>query len=125
MDLLSRKGLVKPKAPSDLEFGEDVSLEIKFSWLVPAVEVEFLRMWDSSQTAFALTFGPERGAQARAPHDMRLVATLSQHTIAAVALVQRDMVRASTVRTYKPMDALFAQQLRRIPSNLGKQIPNV
>jgi hypothetical protein len=112
LDLLIRQGLVKPKAPSELEFGEDISLEIKFSRLVPAVEVEFLRMWDSPQAAFALTFGPERGAQARAPHDMRLVATLTQHTLAALGLVQRDMVRPSAVKTYKPVDALFSQQLQ-------------
>jgi hypothetical protein len=125
VDLLVRKGLVKPKASSDLEFGEDINLEIKFSRLVPAVEVEFLRMWDSVQTAFVLTFGPERGAQTRAPHDMRLVATLTQHVIAAVGLVQRNMVRASAVQTYKPMDALFSQQFRRIPSDLSKRTPNV
>ncbi|HEV2697792.1 MAG TPA: hypothetical protein VGU90_07355, partial [Terriglobales bacterium] len=41
VDLLIRQGLLKPKAPSELEFGEDISLEIKFSRLVPAVEVEF------------------------------------------------------------------------------------
>jgi hypothetical protein len=120
LDLLIRKGLVKPKAPSDLEFGEDVSLEITFSRLVPAVEVEFRRMWDSVQTVFLLTFGPDRGAQARAQHNMRLVATLTQHTIAAVALVQRNMVRASAVQTYKPMDVLFSQQFRRIPSHSSK-----
>jgi hypothetical protein len=116
VDLLIRQGLLKPKAPSELEFGEDISLEIKFSRLVPAVEVEFRRMWDSPQTALTLTFGPERGALARAPHDMQLVATLTQHTIAALALVQRDMVRPSAVSTYQPMDALFSQQLRRLPS---------
>jgi hypothetical protein len=112
VDLLIKQGLVKPKAPSELEFGEDISLEIKFSRLVPAVEVEFLRMWDSAQTAFELTFGLERGAQARAPHDMRLVATLTQHTIAALGLVQRNMVRPSAIRTSKPMDAMFSQQFR-------------
>jgi hypothetical protein len=112
VDLLIRQGLLKPKTASELEFGEDINLEIRFSRLVPAVEVEFLRMWDSPQTAFLLTFGPEGGAQARAPHRMRLVATLTQHTIAAVGLVQRNMVRPSAVKTYKPMDAMFSQQLQ-------------
>jgi hypothetical protein len=121
MDLLVKRGLVQPKKPSDLEFGQDISLEIKFSRLVPAVEVEFLRMWDSPQTVFALTFGPDRGAQARAPHDMRLVATLTQHTLAAVGLVQTNRVRASAVRSYKPMDALFSEQFRgRIPIRSGR-----
>jgi hypothetical protein len=124
VDLLIKQGLLKPKAPSDLEFGEDVNLEVKFSRLVPAVEVEFLRMWDSPQTALLLTFGPEGGAQARAPHRMRLVATLTQHTIAALALVQHNMVRPSAVRTEKPMDALFSQQLRRLTGGSSKQISN-
>jgi hypothetical protein len=122
VDLLIRQGLLKPKVPSDLVFGEDINLEIKFSRLVPAVEIEFLRLWDSPQTAFLLTFGPEGGAQARAPHGMRLVATLTQHTIAALALVQRNMVRPSAVRTEKPMDALFSQQLRRLTGDSSKQI---
>jgi len=97
-----------------LQFGEDVGLEIHFSRLVPAVEVEFLRMWDSRQTAFTLMFGH----QVRTPHEMRLVATLTQHTIAAIALVQRDMARPSAVKTQKPMDALFSQQLRRLSAAL-------
>jgi hypothetical protein len=113
MELLVEKGLVKPKEPSELEFGEDISLEVNFSRLVPAAEIEFRRMWDSPQTVFVITFGPERGAQSRAPHDMRLIATVTQHTLAAVGLVQADMVRAAAIRSYKPMDALFAQQFRR------------
>jgi hypothetical protein len=117
MELLVKKGLVKPKAPSALEFGEDISLEVNFSRLIPAVEIEFRRMWDSPQTVFLITFGPERGAQSRAAHDMRLIATVTQHTLAAVGLVQADMVRAAAVRSYKPMDALFAQQFRRTGPN--------
>jgi len=114
VDLLIRQGLLKAKEPSELQFGEDVGLEIHFSRLVPAVEVEFLRMWDSRQTAFTLMFGH----QVRTPHEMRLVATLTQHTIAAIALVQRDMARPSAVKTQKPMDALFSQQLRRLSAAL-------
>jgi hypothetical protein len=112
MERLVEKGLVKPKIPSELVFGEDISLEVNFSRLVPAVEIEFRRMWDSPQTVFLITFGSERGAQSRAPHDMRLIATLTQHTLAGVGLVQADMVRAAAVRSYKPMDELFAQQFR-------------
>ena len=122
MELLVEKGLVKPKAPSEVEFGEDISLEVNFSRLVPAVEIEFRRMWDSPQTVFVIIFGPERGAQSRAPHDMRLIATLTQHTLAAVGLVQADMVRAAAVRSYKPMDALFAQQFRRAGPNLTSKM---
>ena len=117
MERLVEKGLVKPKAPSALEFGEDISLEVNFSRLVPAVEIEFRRMWDSPQTVFLITFGPERGAQSRAAHNMRLIATLTQHTLAGVGLVQADMVRAAAIRSYKPMDALFAQQFRRTDAN--------
>jgi hypothetical protein len=117
MELLVEKGLVKPKAPSELEFGEDISLEVNFSRLVPAVEIEFSRMWESPETVFLITFGPERGAQSRAPHDMRLIATVTQHTLAGIGLVQADMVRAAAIRSYKPMDALFAQQFRRTDPN--------
>ena len=121
MELLVEKGLVKPKAPSELEFGEDISLEVNFSRLVPAVEIEFRRMWDSPQTVFLITFGPERGAQSRGAHDMRLVATVTQHTLAGVGLVQADMVRAAAIRSYKPMDALFAQQFRRTAPNSTRE----
>jgi hypothetical protein len=121
MELLVEKGLVKPKAPSELEFGEDISLEVNFSRLVPAVEIEFRRMWESRQTVFLITFGPERGAQSRAPHNMRLIATVTQHTLAGVGLVQADMVRAAAVRSYKPMDALFAQQFRRTDPNSSSE----
>jgi hypothetical protein len=117
MELLVEKGLVKPKAPSELEFGEDISLEVNFSRLVPAVEIEFRRMWESPETVFLITFGPQRGAQSRAPHDMRLIATVTQHTLAGIGLVQADMVRAAAIRSYKPMDALFAQQFRRTDPN--------
>jgi len=113
MERLVEKGLVKPKIPSELFFGEDISLEVNFSRLVPAVEIDFRRVWDSPQTVFLITFGPERGAQSRAPHDMRLIATITQHTLAGVGLVQADMVRAAAVRSYRPMDVLFAQQFRR------------
>jgi hypothetical protein len=113
MDLLVEKGLVKPKEPSALEFGEDIGLEVNFSRLVPAVEIEFRRMWGSAQTVFLITFGPERGAQSRAPHNMRLIATVTEHTLAGVGVVQADIVRAAAIRTYKPMEALFAQQFRR------------
>jgi hypothetical protein len=113
MELLVEKGLVKPKKPSELEFGEDISLEVNFSRLVPAVDIEFRRMWDTPETVFAIAFGPERGALSRAPHDMQLIATVTQHTLAAVGLVQADMVRAAAIRSYTPMDALFAQQFRQ------------
>jgi hypothetical protein len=44
---------------------------------------------------------------------MQLIATVTQHTLAAVGLVQADMVRAAAIRSYTPMDALFAQQFRQ------------
>jgi hypothetical protein len=122
MELLVEKGLVKPKEPSELEFGEDISLEVNFSRLVPAVDIEFRRMWDTPETVFVITFGPERGALSRAPHDMQLIATVTQHTLAAVGLVQADMVRAAAIGSYKPMDALFAQQFRQTnPSSTSER----
>jgi hypothetical protein len=118
MDELVAKGLVKPKNPAELVFGEDINLEVKFSRLVPAVEIEFLRMWDNSpQVVFSIMFGPERGAQSRGAHDMRLIATYTQHILAGVGLVQANMVRAAAVRSYKPMDSLFASQFDRAKSD--------
>jgi hypothetical protein len=109
MELLVEKGLVKPKKPTELVFGEDISLEVKFNRLFPSVEIEFRRMWADPQTVFVITFGSERG-----PHDMhmQLIATLTQHMLAGVALVQANMVRAAAVRSYKPMDFVFVQQFR-------------
>jgi hypothetical protein len=112
MEDLVGKGLITPKPATDLQFGEDINVEIRFSRLVPAVEIEFLRMWDSPQTVYTITFGPERGAQSRAAHDMRLIATITQHVVAAAGLVVSDMVKASAVRSYKPMDALFWNQFQ-------------
>jgi hypothetical protein len=112
MEDLIGKGLVTPKPVTDLEFGEDINVEIRFSRLIPAVEVEFFRMWDSPQTVYMITFGPERGPQSRAAHDMRLIATITQHVVAAAGLVVSDMVKASAVRSYKPMDALFWNQFQ-------------
>ena len=112
MDELVKKGLITPTSVTDLQFGEDINVEVRFSRLVPAVEIEFLRMWDSPQTVYLITFGPERGAQSRAPHDMRLIATITQHVVAAAGLVVSDMTKASAVRSYKPMDGLFWNQFQ-------------
>jgi hypothetical protein len=110
MDELVKKGLITPKPATDLQFGEDINVEVSLSRLVPAVEIEFRRMWDGPQTVYAITFGPERGAQSRAPHDMRLIATITQHVVAAAGLVVSDTVNASAVRSYKAMDELFWNQ---------------
>jgi hypothetical protein len=114
LDYLIEQGLVKPKAPQELEFGEDISLEINFSRVVPSVDIEFRRMWDAADTAFVLSFGP--GAHGSRPHDLRLVATITQHTLAAIGLVLNGSARPSAIRSLKPINALFAEQFRSLSS---------
>ena len=112
MDELIKEGLVFPYPVQELEFGEHISLEIKFSRLVPAVEIEFVRVWDQPETVASITFGPERGGKARGQHRLQLEAGFTQHTLAAVALVIGNRVRPSSIHTLKAVDGLFADQFQ-------------
>lgn len=101
------------KNPRDLEFGEDIQLEIKFSRLVPAVEVEFIRIWGGiPQVVHSIAYGPERGAQAKGAHHLRVHATLTQHSLAAAALALTGKFKISALKTFKPVEWLFWNQLR-------------
>lgn len=113
MDELIKLGFAKVRPVTDLKFGDDISLEIKVSQLVPAVEIEFLRTWDNApEVVHLIRFGPERGAQARAPHDMRLIATLTQHSLAAAAMVLTNKFKPKFLATLKPVDWLFWNQFQ-------------
>jgi hypothetical protein len=106
-------GFVKVNDPRDLEFGEDVQLEIKFSRLIPAVEIEFMRMWDNApQVVHSIAYGPERGAQAKGTHHLRVHATLTQHSLAAAALALTGKFKLSALMTQKPIEWLFWNQLK-------------
>jgi hypothetical protein len=58
LDYLIEQGLIKPKTPQELEFGEDINLELNFSRQIPALNIEFKRVWHSAETALELAFGP-------------------------------------------------------------------
>src|SRR5262249_26126099 len=114
-DLLVERGLLQSKAAADLEFGEDINLEIAFNRSKPSVEVEFCRMWDSPETLFVASFAPKRQAKGRAySHDLRVVATATQHRLAALGLVLYDLARPSAIRYRQPMDGMFEQQFKRV-----------
>jgi hypothetical protein len=112
VDLLIEQGLICPKRADDLAFGEDISLEIAFNRLGQSVDIEFRRMWDSPETIFVASFSPKRRIQKSPPDDLRLVATITQHSLAAAGLVVSNMISPSAVRSHGPMDYLFAQQFR-------------
>jgi hypothetical protein len=76
----------------------------------PAQLLESLPERSGAELSFGIVLGPERGALSRAPHDMRLIATITQHVVAAAGLLVSDMVKASAVRSYKAMDGLFWNQ---------------
>lgn len=107
---LIKGGLIKPHEPESLKFGEHINVEIRFSRLVPSVEIEFLRDWDGPQVLGLVTFGPDRGGKAKGAHRLQITAGFTQHTLAAVALVVDDKVSPSAVATLKPVEALFAKQ---------------
>jgi hypothetical protein len=111
MDELVKKGLITPKPATDVQFGEDINVEVSLSRLVPAVEMEFRRMWEWPADHLCDRFWSRTWCSiARAPHDMRLIATITQHVVAAASLVVSDMVKASAVRSYKATDELFWNQ---------------
>jgi hypothetical protein len=112
MEQLIEEGLVIPFPPEALEFGEHINLEISFNRLVPSVEIEFIRMWDAPQVVATITFGPAGGGKALGQHRLQLAGGFTQHVLAAVALVVRNMVRASSIHTLKAIDQLFADQFR-------------
>lgn len=110
MDQLIEEGLITPCAPADLQFGEHINVEIRFNRLVPSVEIEFVRLWDSPQVVAAITFGPDRGGKALGQHRLQLAASFTQHTLAAVALVIKNMVRPPSIRSLKAIDEFFTRQ---------------
>jgi hypothetical protein len=112
VEQLFDEGLITPAPAPTLEFGVHFSVVIHFNRLVPSVEIEFLRDWDGAKLMAAITFGPERGGSALGPHRLQLAAEFTQHTLAAVALVVRNLVRPSSIHTLKAIDYLFAQQFR-------------
>lgn len=113
IDRLVELGHLKTKPRHELNFGEDFSLEIKVSRITPAVEIEFVRMWDAQQVVFALQFGPLRGAQTKGGHVLRLEATITQHVLAGAALVVRNMIKPAALSSDKPLDLFFADQFAR------------
>jgi hypothetical protein len=114
MEQLIGEGLITPFPPEALEFGEHINVELRFNRLVPSVEIEFIRMWDNPQVVAAITFGPERGGKALGQHRLQLAAGFTQHTLAAVALVVSNMVRASSIGSLKAVDQLFADQFQKV-----------
>jgi hypothetical protein len=116
MEQLIKEGLVAPYPPAALEFGEHINVEIRFNRLVPSVEIEFIRVWDSPQVVATITFGPPRGGKALGQHRLQLAAGFTQHTLAAVALVVCNMVRASSINSLKAIDQLFADQFQKAAS---------
>jgi hypothetical protein len=114
MEQLIKEGLVAPYAPAALAFGKQINLEIRFNRLIPSVEIEFSRVWDVPQAVAVITFGPERGGAALGRHHLQLAAVFTQHTLAAVALVVSNMVRASSIKTLKAIDQLFADQFQNV-----------
>jgi hypothetical protein len=114
LDDLVKKGVIKPSALADYQFGEHIGVEITVSRLVPAVEIEFQRLWDSAQTIGLITFGPERGAQARGAHHLRLTATFTQHTLAAAMLVVANKSKPVPSRLCKLTEGLFWNQFQKL-----------
>jgi hypothetical protein len=113
MEELIELGFAKVKEPSDLEFGEDIQLEIKFSRLVPAIEIEFIRQGDNApELVHSIAYGPEGGAQAKGAHQLRVHATLTQHSLAAAALTLTGKFKKSALKTYEPVEWLFWNQFR-------------
>jgi hypothetical protein len=113
MEELVSEGLVSPVSRTELEFGEHINVEVTLSRLVPSVEIEFLRMWESVQCVAAITFGPKRGGQARGQHRLQLEATFDQHTLAAVGLVASGAERPSAFASLKPIERLFGGQFQK------------
>lgn len=108
LEELAELGFAKATKAEDLAFGEDIQLEIKFSRLVPAIEIEFMRDGDvGPQIVHSITFGPTRGAQARGAHHLRVEATITQHSLAAAALTLTNMFKLSAIKSMKPIEWLF------------------
>jgi hypothetical protein len=110
LDRLIQEGLVQTKPSNTLRFGEDISLEFKFSRLNTAVEIEFRRMWDAPQTVLALVFGSPLGAQDRGPHVLRIEATVTQHLLAALGMLVQGAATKSRIINGKAAEELFARQ---------------
>lgn len=117
---LIQEGLIAPHKPESLKFGEHINVEIRFSRLVPSVEIEFLRDWDGPQVMGVVTFGPDRGGKAKGAHRLQITAGFTQHTLAAAALVIENMAPPSAVATLKPVEALFAKQFSATPGKLNR-----
>jgi hypothetical protein len=111
-DLLVERGLIQTKAAGDLEFGEDINLEVVFNRSTSSVDIEFQRMWDNPETIFVASFAPKRKTSKRRP-DVRVEAKMTQKTLAAAALLISDLVKPAALRTDQPTDYLFIQQFRR------------
>jgi hypothetical protein len=114
MEDLIEEGLITPAPVASLEFGVHFNVEFRFNRLVPSVEIEFQRDWDGAQVVSVIAFGPERGGKALGQHRLRVAAEFTQHTLAAAALVVRNMVRPSAVHTLKAVNQLFADQFRTV-----------
>jgi hypothetical protein len=75
-------GLIKPKPGLGIQFGPDITVEIGFNRTAPSVEVVFYRPSREGALCVAL-FSPRR---IRGQHELKVVATMSQHLLAVVAL---------------------------------------
>jgi hypothetical protein len=111
--------VIKPQPLSDIEFGTDISIEISFSRLVPAVDIEFFRVWDNPETIGIISFGPDRGAQARGAHHLRIKATFTQHTLAAVGLVVGNKSKPMPPQLPKRIEGLFWNQFQKLAGMPG------
>jgi hypothetical protein len=108
LDLLIDRGLLKPKPAEQVVMGEDLELALTFVRTGPRVDVEFKRMWDSSQTVFQLTFEPTKRSRSRGGA-LRVSAEFTHDALVALGMVLTNHIDPKLV-TPRRLTTVYERQ---------------
>jgi hypothetical protein len=108
-DLLLDRGLLKWKPAEEVVMGEDLELALTFVRTGPRIDVEFIRMWDSAETVFQLSFEPAKRSR-RGHAALRVSAQFTQDALVALGMILTNQIAPKSFNSPRRLAAIYQMQ---------------